>query len=286
MSQDDGPASFQQPPKPPSRKETRENPAPTLAWIEDRIAEIYSVRQVHQQHVNIAQYTLSTYMDTYTAIHEFCTFTKHGRTESGELNGESLYRRLESAIKAYCQEVAAVLSASQGGESIDRPGVPVAVLSAYSRQRNTFSQICKKVEHMFSFLDRHWIKREVDENKHEVYELRRLHDLIWVKEVLGVTWPYQGTPVPHTTTLVVESMKELQQRGENDTASTGSEDGLVQSVLDTFRSLGLEFVDGDLTVPKVVETVVETPVEKAIKRAKSKLKPVSEEEPARDGTQN
>ncbi|GIZ48884.1 hypothetical protein CKM354_001192700 [Cercospora kikuchii] len=285
MSQDDGASSFQQPPKPPSRKETRDNPAPTLAWIEDRIAEIYSVRQIHDQQVNIAQYTLSTYMDTYTAIHEFCTFTKHGRTETGELNGESLYRRLESAIKAYCQEAAAVISALQDGESIDRPSVPIAVLSAYSRQRNTFSQICKKVEHMFRFLDRHWIKREVDENKHEVYELRRLHDLIWVQEVLGVTWPYQGTPEPHTTTLVMESMKQLQQHGENDTGSTGSEDDLVQSVLDTFRSLGLEFVDGRLSVPKV-EPVVETPIEKAIKRAKSKLKPVSEEETARDGSQD
>lgn len=286
MSQDDGASSFQQPPKPPSRKETRDNPAPTLAWIEDRIAEIYSVRQIHDQQVNIAQYSLSTYMDTYTAIHEFCTFTKHGRTESGELNGESLYRRLESAIKAYCQEVVAVFSALKGGESIDVPSVPVAVLSAYSRQRNTFSQIRKKVEHMFRFLDRHWIKREVDENKHEVYELRRLHDLIWVKEVLGVTWPYQGTPEPQTATLVVESMKELQQHGENHTTSKGSNEDLVQSVLGTFSSLGLEFVDGGLAVSKVAEPVVETPVEKAIKRAKSKLKPVSEEEPARDGTQN
>lgn len=286
MSEDDGAPSFRQPSKPPSRKETRDNPATTLAWIEDRIAEIYSIRQIHDQHVNIAQYTLSTYMDTYTAIHEFCTFTKGDRTESGELNGESLYRRLESAIKAYCQGVVAVISASQDGESIGRPGVPVAVLSAYSRQRNIFSQIRKKVEHMFSFLDRHWIKREVDENKHEVYELRRLHDLIWVKEVLGVTWPYQGTPEPHTTTLVVESMKKLQQCDKNDTTSNDSNDDLVQSVLDTFRSLGLEFVDGGLTVPKVVEPVAETPVDKAIKRAKSKLKPVSEEETARDGTQN
>ncbi|PPJ52137.1 hypothetical protein CBER1_10238 [Cercospora berteroae] len=286
MSQNDGASSFQQPSKPPSRKETRDDPAPTLAWIEDRIAEICSVRQIHHQHVNIAKYTLSAYMDTYTAIHEFCTFTKHGRTASGELNGESLYKRLEAAIKAYCQGVVAVISASQSGESIDVPSVPVAVLSAYSRQRDIFSQICKKVEHMFSFLDRHWIKREVDENKHEVYELRRLHDLIWVKEILGVTWPYQGTPVPPTNFLVVESMRELQQYGENDTNSTGSNEDLVQSVLDTFSSLGLEFVDGGLTVPKVVEPVVETPVEKTIKGARSKLRPVSEEETAHARTQN
>ncbi|KAM3414177.1 hypothetical protein BST61_g10836 [Cercospora zeina] len=72
--------------------------------------------------------------------------------------------------------------------------------------------------------------------------------MIWGAEVLGFSWPSSRPgSESRTTSLVVDAVKQL-QNDVDDIAKNDSDESLVRGVLDSFSSIGLEFVNGSLKI--------------------------------------
>ena len=98
-----------------------------------------------------------------------------------------------------------------------------ALLSFYIREWNRYTQAASFHNHLFKYLNRHWVKREVDEGK-SVYDVYTLHLVQWREELFKKI---------HTSIMdAVLKMVEKQRNGET------IEQSQIKSVVDSFVSLG------------------------------------------------
>lgn len=210
-----------QAPRPPSPKETNEDPDRTLRWLSDRIAELYSLDDSEPDPNNITKSTASAYLDIYNAVHSYVIATRCSSRARGGLNGDELYHGLEGAIKNYCQ---------QNREQID---AAPKVLPAYVERWTIFLEVSRRTERLFRFLERHWIRREVDEKTEGIFELRELHLRTWKEEVLG-----------DGSVKIVDAMVQLQQQ---DQSRMEVEDRrFLEESTASLSQLGLVLSDGSL----------------------------------------
>ena len=105
---------------------------------------------------------MKTYMGLYTAIHNFCTAQKavagssfHAANNRGgaHLLGEDLYQHLIEYLKAHLAEV----------QAASRQHVDEALLHFYIKEWNRYTTAGQYNNHLFRYLNRHWVKREMDE---------------------------------------------------------------------------------------------------------------------------
>lgn len=98
------------------------------------------------------------YMNMYTAIHNFCVSPvvpplSAPRTRSAEpAPGGELYRRLAEYLDAHLAEL--LRQAPPGG---------AALVLFYTRAWTQFQASAKYLDHIFSYLNRHWVKQERDD---------------------------------------------------------------------------------------------------------------------------
>jgi cullin 1 len=83
--------------------------------------------------------------------------------------GEELYVRLTAFLKAHMAELL------KGAEGL----VDERLLLYYHREWQRFTAALRYVNHIFSYLNRHWIKREAEDGKREVYEVSVLGLVVW-----------------------------------------------------------------------------------------------------------
>ena len=107
--------------------------------------------------------------------------------------------------------------------------VDEALLTYYIREWDRYTTAAKYTNHLFRYLNRHWVRREIDEGKKDVYDVYTLHLVQW-REILfeKVHW---------SVMTAVLKMVEKQRNGET------IEQSQIKSVVDSFVSLGLDETD-------------------------------------------
>lgn len=182
--------------KPPSQKETREDPAPTLSWIDDRLAKLYrSVREGKQPPL----LNRDEYLDLYTAVHSLMIAILHRRSGKArkdrdgdvDVDYQDLYSTLVRQVRAHCRETRAAILAASSADGADEVTARRLIAECNTRW-SAFVQLAGVVANVMQYLERHWVIRELDERKGKgdkggIYLLRELHEVVWREEVLKVT---------------------------------------------------------------------------------------------------
>ncbi|KAJ9154815.1 Cullin-domain-containing protein [Pleurostoma richardsiae] len=178
--------------------------------------------------------TMETYMGIYTAVHNFCTSQKaigfspatnisSGAHRGAHLLGEDLYKKLIDYLQAHLEGLWAKSKAH----------TDEALLAFYIREWDRYTVAAKYIHHLFRYLNRHWVKREMDEGKKNIYDVYTLHLVQW----RGVFFSKVSDKVMDAVLKLVEK----QRNGET------IEYGQIKQVVDSFVALGLDESDPSKT---------------------------------------
>jgi cullin 1 len=187
---------------------------------------------------------MKTYMGLYTAIHNFCTAQKavagssfHAANNRGgaHLLGEDLYQHLIEYLKSHLQ----------GVQENSRQHVDEALLTFYIKEWNRYTTAGQYNNHLFRYLNRHWVKREMDEGKKNIYDIYTLHLVRWKEDM------FTGTQ--ESVMRSVLKLVEKQRNGET------IEQSQIKSVVDSFVSLGLDESDSSKSTLDVYKEYFEKP---------------------------
>jgi cullin 1 len=189
---------------------------------------------------------LQTYMGIYTAVHNFCTSQKAvgfalqshviGSSQRGaHLLGEDLYKKLSEYLSEHLK----------GLVTESKAHTDEALLSFYIREWQRYTDAAKYIHHLFRYLNRHWVKREIDEGKKHVYDVYTLHLVQW-RDVLF-------SRVSEKVMAAVLKLVEKQRNGET------IEHNQIKQVVDSFVSLGLDDGDSSKTTLEVYRFHFERP---------------------------
>ncbi len=119
---------------------------------------------------------LRSYLRLYTLIHNYCTAMKTtNRGERGtRLQGEEMYDWLNRYLKRHLL-----------GLHTEMVAQPESALTTFYLERwRCYKAAAAYNARLFRFLDRHWVKREVDEGRTSVHDLYTLHLIRWKEDVL------------------------------------------------------------------------------------------------------
>jgi cullin 1 len=190
---------------------------------------------------------MKTYMGLYTAIHNFCTaqkavagtFSAHNNRGGAHLLGEDLYQHLIDYLKVHLQ----------GVQTASKEHVDEALLTFYIKEWKRYTTAGQYNNHLFRYLNRHWVKREMDEGKKNIYDIYTLHLVRWKEDM------FTGTQ--ESVMRSVLKLVEKQRNGET------IEQSQIKAVVDSFVSLGLDESDSSKTTLDVYKEFFEKPFLKA-----------------------
>ncbi|KAI9100405.1 Cullin [Phlyctochytrium arcticum] len=172
------------------------------------------------------------WMDLYTLIYNYCTSTRmnsalnHDAGPASEVNrganlmGADLYSNLKTYLKLHLDTLKA-----QADQQMDED-----LLTFYTREWKRYTTATTYLHHIFRYLNRHWVKREIDEGHKTIYDVYTLTLVTWRDHF------FVGGPgsLQHKVMEAVLNLIEKQRSGE--TIDTG----LIYNVVDSFVSLGLD----------------------------------------------
>jgi len=151
------------------------------------------------------------------------------------LLGEDLYQHL---IKYLTHHLSKVYEES-------KKHVDEALLAYYIREWKRYTTAATYNNHLFRYLNRHWVKREMDEGKKSIYDIYTLHLVRWKKDMFDKT----NEPVMKAVLKLVEK----QRNGET------IEQQQVKSVVQSFVALGLDESDSTKSTLEVYKKDFEEP---------------------------
>lgn len=124
-------------------------------------------------------------------------------------------------------------------------------MAFYIREWQRYTNAAKYVHHLFKYLNRHWVKREMDEGKKNIYDVYTLHLVQW-RDVLFEA-------VSKKVMDAVLKLVERQRLGET------IEYTQIKQVVDSFVSLGMDEGDNTKTTLDVYRFHFEKPFLEATK---------------------
>ncbi|KAI9739145.1 MAG: hypothetical protein M1834_007358 [Cirrosporium novae-zelandiae] len=191
---------------------------------------------------------MKTYMGLYSAVHNFCTSQKavsssvNGHQVVGpnmhrgaHLLGEELYKNLILYLKQHLEQVR-----EKSQHHFDE-----GLLSFYISEWNRYTTAATYINHLFRYLNRHWVKREMDEGKKSTYDVYTLHLVQWRKELFM-----------HVQSQVMKAVLNLVEKQRNGETIEQSQ---IKSIVDSFVSLGLDESDSTKTTLDVYRYHFENP---------------------------
>ncbi|KAK0701670.1 Cullin [Lasiosphaeria miniovina] len=195
---------------------------------------------------------MRTYMGIYTAVHNFCTsqkaigFSASSNISSGghrgaHLLGEDLYKKLTEYLTEHLRGLVAESKAH----------TDEALLAFYIREWHRYTDAAKYIHHLFRYLNRHWVKREMDEGKKSIYDVYTLHLVRW-RDVLFA----------QVSIKVMEAVLKLVEKQRN---GETIEYNQIKQVVESFVSLGLDEGDSSKTTLDVYRFHFEKPFLEATK---------------------
>ncbi|KAB8337085.1 hypothetical protein FH972_021389 [Carpinus fangiana] len=170
------------------------------------------------------------YMKLYTAVHDFCTSARgisqsasaltNNSQRGAHLLGEELYHNLTGYLN---RTLAGVLASCQGMSGD-------ALLAYYIREWVRYTTAAQYVNHIFKYLNRHWVRREIDEGKKQIFDIYTLHLVRWRDEMF--------MKIKDNVMQAVLALVERKRNGET------VEHSQIKSVVDSFVALGIDESDG------------------------------------------
>ncbi|KAH8103781.1 Cullin-domain-containing protein [Phellopilus nigrolimitatus] len=173
----------------------------------------------------------SKYMSLYTVSYNYCTSSRmHGSPEAGvhtgrtgaNLMGSDLYNKLTKYLIQHLKTV------REGAENI----VDEALLQYYAKEWDRYTTGANYINRLFTYLNRHWVKREKDEGRKGVYTVYTLALVQWKQNFFNHIHNKN-----EKLAVAVLRLIEKQRNGEN------IDQTLVKKVVDSFVSLGLDESD-------------------------------------------
>jgi cullin 1 len=123
--------------------------------------------------------------------------------------------------------------------------VDEALLSYYIKEWQRYTTAAQYNNHLFRYLNRHWVKREMDEGKKNVYDIYTLHLVRWKDDLFMAV---------HKNVMdAVLKLVEKQRNGET------IETSQVKSVVNSFLMLGLDESDTNKSTLDVYRQYFEKP---------------------------
>lgn len=101
-----------------------------------------------------------------------------------------------------------------------------ALLGFYIREWTRYTTAAKYINHLFRYLNRHWVKREIDEGKKNIFDVYTLHLVKWRDDFFK--------KVHEKVMEAVLNLVEKQRNGET------IEQSQIKNIVDSFVSLGLD----------------------------------------------
>ncbi|KAK5087388.1 ubiquitin ligase (cullin) of SCF [Exophiala xenobiotica] len=194
---------------------------------------------------------MKTYMGVYTKVHNFCTSQKptaapqqgpvHNASRGAHLLGEEIYTLLGTYLSDHLKDVY-----DNAQSHTDE-----ALLAFYIREWKRYTDAAKYNNHLFKYLNRHWVKREMDEGKKNVYDIYTLHLVRWKEDFFMKVW--------ERVMQAVLKLVEKQRNGET------IDQLQVKAIVDSFVSLGLDENDPTKSTLDVYRRHFENPFLQATK---------------------
>lgn len=222
----------------------REDPVNTWKYLEKGVEKIMA---------ELADgIDMITYMGVYTAVHNFCTSQKAttpagagpigGAHRGAHLLGEDLYHNLKGYLQRYLQGLA-----EQSRDYLDE-----SLLTFYIREWDRYTTAAKYINHLFRYLNRHWVKREMDEGKKGIFDVYTLHLVEWRDHFFHQV---------HAKVMdSVLKMVEKQRHGET------IEHSQIKAIVNSFVSLGLDESDATKSTLEVYRFSFEKPFLEATRK--------------------
>ncbi|EFA83667.1 cullin A [Heterostelium album PN500] len=182
------------------------------------------------------------WMALYTHVYNYCAASqsktgKVGVTKQSNAGanyvGEELYNRLNNFLKRHMKELLKVAETK-----MDEP-----LLNYYYTEWDRYTCAMKYINNIFQYLNRYWIKREIDDGKKEVYEVFVLSLVIW-RDCLF-------TPLKSRLTSALLDLIENERNGYQINTH------LVKGVINGYVSLGLNREKPKETILQVYKTSFE-----------------------------
>ncbi|KAL8277545.1 hypothetical protein RQP46_009977 [Phenoliferia psychrophenolica] len=190
------------------------------------------------------------YMNLYTVSYNYCTSSRMntaginetmgigGSGRSGaNLMGADLYKHLHTYFVKHLETVRAAAE-----DLSDEP-----LLNYYTKEWDRYTTGASYVNRLFTYLNRHWVKREKDEGRKNIYVVYILALVQWKDHF------YRHIQNKHKLTSAVLKLIEKQRNGET------IESDLVKKVIDSFVALGLDEADTNRQNLEVYREAFEKP---------------------------
>jgi hypothetical protein len=221
-------------PERPSTKDTKSDPAATLAWLKTNIATIYTVGRTTPAQDELPTLARSTYLDMYSAVHDYCMVRKAApRSQQKDvLTPGHLYYGLRDAIATHCSEVRVQLIYTENSTGVDVDGAR-RMIGNYLAQQERFTQLADLISHLLRSLDRDWIAREISENKKDIHLIKDLHSLVWDNKILQV-----GVDSAEAAcgSKIATAMATLQEQSEE---AVEDDNDLIGRFLESLKAMGV-----------------------------------------------
>ncbi|GJJ13280.1 hypothetical protein Clacol_007531 [Clathrus columnatus] len=214
--------------------------ATTWAFLEEGVDHILT-----KLHTGVSY---SKYMSLYTVAYNYCTSSRmHGQPDQqagsggrtgANLMGSDLYNNL---IKYFVEHLKALRV------NLD-PLTDEALLRYYAQEWDRYTTGANYINRLFTYLNRHWVKREKDEGRKGVYLVYTLALVQWKINFFSYIQSKNEKLAGAILKLI-----ERQRNGES------VDQGLVKKVVDSFVSLGLDEQDSNKASLEVYREHLEGP---------------------------
>ncbi|EIN12366.1 Cullin-domain-containing protein [Punctularia strigosozonata HHB-11173 SS5] len=214
----------------------------TWAFLEEGVDHIMTKLQTGVSY--------SKYMSLYTVAYNYCTSSRMqpsaGGAEQGGLAGRTganlmgadLYNNLIRYFITHLKEL------REASDSLQDE----ALLTYYAGEWDRYTTGSNYINRLFTYLNRHWVKRERDEGRRNVYPVYTLALVQWKANFfLHVQSKHQKLAG------AILRLIERQRNGET------IDQGLIKKVVDSFVSLGLDETDINKVSFEVYNDHLETP---------------------------
>lgn len=196
--------------------------ATTWNYIENGIDKILV------QDISYEGISTRMYMNVYTAIHNFCvaqnsiavsavsTSRISGAARGAQLLGKDLYQNLEKYLTNHLttlQEQAMAFS----DESL---------IQYYIRCWDRYTLGARYLNHIFDYLNRHWVKREREEGRRNIHDVYTLCLVTWKSSMFNQV----------QEKLVTAVLKQIEKQRNGEIIHTNS----IKTVIQSFVALGLD----------------------------------------------
>ncbi|RSH90827.1 hypothetical protein EHS25_010002 [Saitozyma podzolica] len=195
------------------------------AWAFLRVGVEHIMTRIH------LGMSYSYYILLYTAIYDFCTQNRPsasafggGRGTGANLQGAELYRSLHNYFSDHCKDL------KEESEKLS----DLELLKFYAREWDRYTTGATYVNKLFNYLNKHWVKREKDEGRKEVYTVYTLALVAWKTNFFRF---FQGTN--GTSRLTQSLLKQIEHQRNGDAVDSG----LLKRVIDSYVMLGLDESD-------------------------------------------